>query len=289
MTIYKDEKKKILKRYSMVRKRGYSVRHSFATGDTELTGEKETVQMAGWENVHVGTSGWHYVSWSGPFYPEDLPKKDFLRYYAEHFHTVEINNSFYQLPKKETLRSWRKAVPPGFVFTVKASRYITHMKKLKDVQKALSSLLNRVEALGDKLGPVLFQLPPRWRFNPERFYDFLETLPPDHRYAVEFRDRSWQNPKAYEALNLFGIAFCIYDLDGFLSPKEVTADFVYVRLHGPKAAYQGKYDIQALTGWVGTFSAWIDQAREVFCYFDNDEAGYAVQNALRLQEMMKGR
>jgi uncharacterized protein YecE (DUF72 family) len=245
--------------------------------------------MGEWQNVHVGTSGWHYGDWAGPFYPKDLPKKKFLPFYAEHFHTVEINNSFYRLPKEETLKAWRKSVPPGFVFTVKASRYITHMKKLKDPKDALSSFLERVQALGDKLGPILFQLPPRWRFNPERFYDFLETLPTRHRYAVEFRDQSWQNPSVYEAMKLFGIAFCIYDLNGYLSPKEITADFIYIRLHGPKGAYRGKYNIQTLSGWAGAISAWTNQGREVFCYFDNDEAGYAAQNALRLQEMMEGK
>lgn len=122
--------------------------------DTDSTGKKEVAFMADLENVHVGTSGWHYRDWGGPFYPKDLPKKDFLAYYAEHFHTVEINNSFYRLPKKETLRSWRKTVPTGFVFTVKASRFITHMKKLRDAKEALSSFLKRVEMLGDKLGPI---------------------------------------------------------------------------------------------------------------------------------------
>ena len=242
--------------------------------------------MENWETIHVGTSGWYYADWAGPFYPKDLSKKDFLAYYAKHFDTVEINNSFYQLPQIETLKAWRKTVPPGFVFTVKASRYITHMKKLKDARDALFSFLKRVEALRDKLGPILFQLPPKWHFNPERFYDFLEALPPEHRYAFEFRDPSWQDPKAYEAMKLFGIAFCIYDLEGYLSPKEITADFIYIRLHGPGNAYRGKYNNQTLSGWMGAFSAWANQGIEVFCYFDNDEAGYAAQNALRLQEMM---
>lgn len=242
--------------------------------------------MANAESVHVGTSGWHYGDWSGPFYPEGLPKKDFLAYYSEYFHTVEINNSFYQLPKKETLVNWRKTVPPGFLFTVKASRYITHMKKLKDAQEAVSSFLKRVEVLKDKLGPILFQLPPRWRFNPERFYDFLEALPEGYRYAFEFRDPTWHDPAAYEAMKVFGAAACIYDLAGYGSPKEITADFIYVRLHGPGAAYRGNYSISALSGWAGAFSTWLDMGREIFCYFDNDEAGYAPQNALKLQEML---
>lgn len=235
---------------------------------------------------HIGTSGWHYKAWAGPFYPGDLPDRDYLEYYARHFHTVEINNSFYQLPKKESLKAWKDTVPPDFIFAVKASRYITHMKKLKDAEKSLSPLLKRIEALGDRLGPVLFQLPPRWRFNLERFYDFLEILPADFRYAFEFRDTSWQDPRAYEAMKMMGVAFCMYDLNGYQSPKEITADFVYIRLHGPDGAYKGEYDTPTLSGWAGAVSAWLRQGMEIFCYFDNDEAGYAARNALKLQDMV---
>lgn len=237
------------------------------------------------KNIHVGTSGWHYGDWTGSFYPEHLSKKDFLAYYAQYFHTVEINNSFYQLPKKETLKAWQQSVPDGFVFAVKASRYITHMKKLKDSEEALSSFLRSIDVLGVKLGPILFQLPPRWRFNSKRFYEFLEILPPGYRYAFEFRDTSWHNPEAYEAMKRFGVAFCIFDLAGYLSQKEITADFIYIRLHGPGDAYRGKYNISTLSGWAGAFSAWANQGKEIYCYFDNDESGYAAQNALRLQEM----
>lgn len=236
--------------------------------------------------THIGTSGWHYKDWSGPFYPGGLAEKDFLEYYAQRFHTVEINHSFYQLPKKETLKTWKDMVPSDFIFAVKASRYITHMKKLKDAEKSVIPLLKRVEVLGDRLGPILFQLPPRWRFNLERFYDFLEFLPADFRYAFEFRDTGWQDPRAYEAMKMMGVAFCIYDLNGYLSPKEITADFVYIRLHGPDGAYRGQYDASTLSGWAGAFSAWMRQGMEIFCYFDNDEAGYAAMNALQLQGMM---
>lgn len=145
--------------------------------------------MAQSDNIHIGTSGWHYKDWEGRFYPEDLPKNDSLAYYAEHFHTLEINNSFYQLPKTETLTMWRKAVPSGFLFAVKASRYITHMKKLKDAEAALTTFLNRVDVLGDELGPILFQPPPRWRFNPDRFYDFLEALPGITGMPLSFETR----------------------------------------------------------------------------------------------------
>lgn len=239
------------------------------------------------EGIHIGTSGWHYDHWRGPFYPPDAKGEDFLAYYCEHFRTVEINNTFYQLPEKKTFETWRRAVPREFLFAVKGSRYITHMKKLKDPEKAVGKFLERVEELGEKLGPILFQLPPRWKLNPERLKSFLEALPKKFRYAFEFRDPSWFGDKTYRILKEQGAAFCIYELAGTLSPKPLTADFVYVRLHGPQGPYQGQYGLQVLAGWAGAFSSWIKEKREIFCYFDNDEAGYAVQDALRLREMIK--
>jgi len=169
---------------------------------------------------------------------------------------------------------------------VKASRYITHMKKLKDPERTLSPLLEVVQVLKPKLGPILFQLPPRWRLNLERFRDFLDALPAGHRYAFELRDPSWHDPRAYEVMAERGAAFCIYELAGTRSRKEVTAGFVYIRLHGPGGAYKGQYSTESLSGWAGAISAWARQGKEVFCYFDNDEAGYAPMDALRLQQML---
>jgi uncharacterized protein YecE (DUF72 family) len=241
----------------------------------------------GRQSVHIGTSGWHYDHWRGPFYPEDMRAGEFLEYYRKRFHTVEINNSFYQLPKKETLEGWRNAVPGDFVFAVKASRYITHMKKLKDPEKSTAKFLDRVEALESRLGPVLFQLPPRWRFNPERLRTFLEALPEKYRCAFEFRDPSWFQEETLQALQDHGAAFCIYEFAGRVSPKEVTADFIYVRLHGPGGPYRGQYETRTLAGWAGAFSAWVQKGKEIFCYFDNDESGYAAQDALRLKDMVE--
>ena len=236
--------------------------------------------------IHIGTSGWHYDHWLGPFYPAGLAKADFLGYYQERFHTVEINNSFYQLPKEKTLLSWRESVPEGFIFAVKASRYITHMKKLKDPEQSVEVFLKRIKLLEDKLGPILFQMPPNFRFNPARLQAFLAALPKDYRYALELRDPSWLNDEAYRILAEHKAAFCIYEIAGRLSPKEVTANFVYIRLHGPGGAYQGNYDARNLSGWAGAISAWAAQGKEVFCYFDNDEAGFAAQHALSLQDML---
>ncbi len=235
---------------------------------------------------YIGTSGWHYDHWEGLFYPRSLPDGGFLEYYAGYFGTAEINNSFYRLPQRETFGRWRDAVPENFVFSVKASRYLTHMKKLKDPSEPLERLLDRVSALGEKLGPILFQLPPRWRSNADRLEGFLEILPEDHRYAFEFRDPSWFDGEIYGLLAKHGAAFCIYDLGGRISPKEITTDFAYVRLHGPAGPYQGRYGTRRLAGWANAFSTWLKQGLDVYCYFDNDEAGYAVQDALKLQQMM---
>jgi len=236
--------------------------------------------------VHVGTSGWNYNHWAGPFYPEDLPQHRWLDYYAERFRSVEVNNTFYQLPHKDTLRQWYQTVPDDFLFAVKASRYITHMKKLKEPRESLARFLDAVRVLEDKLGPILFQLPPRWHFNGDRLASFLDLLPDDLRYTFEFRDESWVNEETYKLLREKGAAFCIYELAGYLSPREVTADLAYVRLHGPGDKYQGDYSDQTLSDWAGTCRDWAAQGREVWCYFDNDQAGFAAQNALRLQEMI---
>ncbi|MCZ7665559.1 MAG: DUF72 domain-containing protein [Thermoleophilia bacterium] len=244
--------------------------------------------MKGGDWLWVGTSGWHYDHWRGPLYPEGLASKDMLAFYAEHFRTVEINSSFYRLPAPETLDRWGEAVPAGFVFSVKASRYLTHMKKLKDPEQGLDKLLSRVERLGDRLGPILFQLPPRWRVDVDRLDRFLSALCREHRYAFEFRDASWFDPRVYRCLARHDAAFCIYELAGESSPREVTTtDFVYVRLHGPGAAYQGRYDTRTLAVWAGKLLEWAREGRRVFCYFDNDEAGHAPLDALRLRGMLE--
>jgi uncharacterized protein YecE (DUF72 family) len=239
--------------------------------------------------IHIGTSGWHYGHWRGPFYPDDLSPEKFLEFYASRFRTVEINNSFYQLPTERALSTWREAVPQDFIFAVKASRFITHMKKLLDPERTLAPFLERVALLQDKLGPILFQLPPRWHFNEARLAAFLTTLPDTYRYTLELRDPSWINGRTLDLLACHGVAFCIYELAGYLSPRVTTADFVYIRLHGPNGPYQGRYGAQNLAGWAEAISAWSRQGREVFCYFDNDAAGFAAQDALELQEMLMKR
>src|SRR5512146_1105960 len=205
--------------------------------------------------VHIGTSGWHYKHWCGPFYAEKLPAAKMLEFYVRHFDTVELNNSFYKLPAVAAFRGWRDSTPPGFCFAVKASRFITHNKKLKDPENALQNFLPRAAELGPKLGPILFQLPPRWRVNVERLEEFLSVLPGRHHYVFELREPTWHSDRVYETLHRHNAALCIFHLAGFQSPVELTADFTYLRLHGPGGKYQGSYSHE-LVEWAQRIRDW---------------------------------
>jgi uncharacterized protein YecE (DUF72 family) len=241
-------------------------------------------------DVRIGTSGYHYKHWVGTFYPQKTPSSKMLDYYVRHFDTLELNNSFYRLPTIEAFESWRAATPNNFVFAVKASRFITHNKKLKDPENALDNILPRVQHLGKKLGPVLFQLPPKWKINFERLEALLEILPREHRYAFEFRELSWMTREVNRLLERYNAAFCIYELAGYHSPFDVTADFAYVRLHGPEAGkYQGRYSHAQLRAWARQIEQWAATLKAIYIYFDNDQAGYAAQNALELKRMVFGR
>jgi uncharacterized protein YecE (DUF72 family) len=238
------------------------------------------------QRIHIGTSGWRYEHWRGSFYPKSLSTDKMLAYYSQHLQSVEIKSSFHQLPQKDTFLTWRNTCHPKFKFTIKAHRYITHIKMLKDAIKTLSLMLERIKILEFNLGPILFELPSRWRFNVNRLDEFLDQIPNHYNYAFEFRDPSWYNSKTYKILSKHGASFCIYDLAGHQSPKEITADFVYIRLHGPQGSSGGKYDNNSLIEWANTFYSWAHEGKEIFCYFDNDESGYAVSNALKLHKMI---
>lgn len=236
--------------------------------------------------IFIGTSGWHYKHWIGTFYPKDMKAPEFTEHYVKYFSTVEINNSFYKLPSKETFDNWANSVPKDFIFSVKANRFMTHMKKLKDPKTTFNNLIENAVGLKDKLGPILFQLPPRWKYNEQRFKTFLEVLPRHYRYTIEFRDPSWYNDSAYQLLRENNVAFCIYELEYHLSPTITTADFVYIRLHGPGNKYEGSYDDAALEQWTKSIKSWQNEGKDVFIYFDNDQNGYAAMNAIRIQEMI---
>jgi uncharacterized protein YecE (DUF72 family) len=237
-------------------------------------------------DIRIGTSGWHYKHWAGRFYPETFPASKMLEWYQQRFDTVEINNSFYHLPSEAALELWRCSTPADFLFAAKGSRFLTHMKKLKDAGAGIGNFFARVDLLREKLGPVLFQLPPNFGVNYDRLASFLEALPPAHRYAFEFRDPTWHTPEILALLRARNAAWCVYHLEGYESPIEITADIAYIRLHGPGGKYQGSYDDAALRKWAGRIKDWRRQLKAIYCYFDNDDSGYAPQNALRLREMV---
>lgn len=240
--------------------------------------------------IRIGTSGWHYKHWCGPFYGKETRAPEMLPFYLQHFDTVELNNSFYRLPTGEAFRCWRESTPRNFVFAVKASRFITHNKKLKDPEEALENLLPRARQLKEKLGPVLFQLPPKWNLNLDRLEEFLAALPRKQRFTFEFRNPTWLANPVYETLRRYNAAFCIYELVGFSTPMHVTADWVYVRLHGPgEGKYQGSYSMDALERWADRIAEWAAGLKAIYVYFDNDQAGYAAQNALQLKSLVEER
>jgi uncharacterized protein YecE (DUF72 family) len=244
--------------------------------------------MARQEGIHIGTSGWHYNHWRGPFYPEKFSAARMLEYYTRHFRTVEINNSFYRLPPENAVEQWCDSTPAGFCFAMKGSRFITHMKKLKDPAEAIGRFMERADLLGKKLGPIVFQLPPWWELNLPRLEEFLENLPKRHRYAFELRNETWRVEAVYRLLRKYNAAFCVYELAGYQSEFTLTANFSYVRLHGPAGAYAGSYDRDKLREWAKRIRAWMRDLRAVYVYFDNDQQGFAVNNALELQELLSG-
>jgi uncharacterized protein YecE (DUF72 family) len=239
-------------------------------------------------NIRIGTSGWHYDSWLGAFYPRDIRKKDLLHYYATQFDTTELNAPFYRTPSLETVKAWREQTPPGFCFAWKASRFITHWKRLSEKSDISIALLKtRLKRLGHKTGPVLFQLPPQFKANRERLAAFLTLLPDRHRYTFEFRDESWYDTKIFELLRENNIALCISDHADAPAPWEVTANFIYVRGHGPTGRYRGHYSDKTLQLWARRIRHWHRQRDDVFCYFDNDQKSAAPADAQTLRALLK--
>jgi uncharacterized protein YecE (DUF72 family) len=236
--------------------------------------------------IHIGTSGWHYRHWLGDFYPERCAPEKMFSWYAREFHTVEINNSFYRLPEKKTFRHWQQLAPPGFIFAVKASRFITHVKRLKDARDSVELLFSRAQPLGASFGPVLFQLPPRWNANLERLQAFLSILPRGHKFAVEFRDQSWYTSAVFELLRQHNVALCMHDWREVNWPQELTADFSYIRFHGRGSGYGGNYPDRQLAQWAERIRKWRWQLQEGFLYFNNDIGGHAIRNARTLRAML---
>ncbi|MGZ4109320.1 MAG: DUF72 domain-containing protein [Actinomycetota bacterium] len=235
-------------------------------------------------DVLIGTSGWQYDSWRGRFYPPDVPKRAWLPFFAEHFPTVEVNNSFYMLPKPSSFERWRDETPDGFVITVKANRYITHIRRLRECRDAVQTFWERARLLGPKLGPVLFQLPPRFAADPELLRGFLGVLPDGIRPAFEFRDRSWERDDVYELLDGAGAAFVLADRPGARVPDVVTGGWSYVRFHQGRPGI-ADYPREKLRRWARRIAGM--PARETFVYFNNDPGGAAVRDAMTLTAMLR--
>lgn len=234
--------------------------------------------------IRVGCSGWLYRHWRGSFYPADLPQGRWLEHYASVFDTVEVNNTFYRLPETSTFAAWRDRTPRGFLFSVKASRFLTHMKKLKDPEEPLSRFFERASALERRLGPVLYQLPPRWPKNLGRLELFLAALPAGGTHVVEFREPSWYAEDVFAALENAGVGLCLHDMRGSESPRRFVGPVAYVRFHGSGARYGGRYPDSVLEEWADLLGGEIRRGRRVFAYFNNDSGGHAPRDAIRLRE-----
>lgn len=239
--------------------------------------------------LNIGCSGFLYDHWKGPFYPEDLPKKGWFRYYCSKFSTVELNVTFYRLPDKETFTKWYQETPSDFVFSLKGSRFITHVKKLKASAEPVDVFFSRALALKDKLGVILWQLPPGLKVDPGRLAEFLELLRPyGLRSTFEFREGTWISKEVISLLQRENASLCMADWPEFLNDLPVTSDFVYIRRHGEGGSYATCYSNEHLKADARRIKRYLKQNKDVFIYFNNDAYGYAPRNALQLKEMFRG-
>ena len=234
----------------------------------------------------IGTSGWTYRDWRGPFYPAKLRQAGELAHYAGVFDTAEINGSFYRLPSQAAVAGWRERTPEGFVFAWKVPRYLTHYRRLKDAAESVELIYGRMEGLGEKRGPALFQLPPQLKRDDERLAGFLPLLAGRGRAVFEFRDPGWYAPEVLELLRAHEVALCVSDHAAAVAPWVVTASFAYVRGHGPSGRYHGSYDDTQLEDWAAKLRDWRGAGLETFSYFDNDIGAAAPVDASRLARLV---
>ncbi len=237
--------------------------------------------------IWVGTSGYVYPHWrDGVFYPPGLRPKEELEFFARHFHTVELNNPFYRLPQKQTFIHWRERAPDDFLFAVKASRYITHVKKLKDPAEPLALFMERAIGLGDKLGPILFQFPATWGPDLERLRVFLKELPKRQEFAFEFRHSGWLTDSVYEALSRHHAALCLPVHPSMPVAKDVvTASFTYIRMHSG-GGESGNFTPKELKDWAVRIQSFRKARKKVYVYFNNDQHGFAIRNAMHLRRLL---
>ena len=237
-------------------------------------------------SYYIGTSGWHYDHWRHRFYPGELVKAKWLEFYASHFTTVELNNSFYRLPSEAAFAAWNDFSPADFTFAVKVSRFITHIKRLKDTEEAVSRFIDRAKILEAKLGPLLYQLPPNMHRNDERLEAFLSILPQGLKHVFEFRHQSWLEEKVFEILDKYNVGFCIFDMPSLSCPLLTTADFAYIRFHGSAGLYSSCYSNEELSDWARKLTNLAANLNEVYIYFNNDAEAFAVENASTLRDYL---
>ena len=259
--------------------------HDARRDETEQ-GQANRIAMA---RILIGTSGWSYASWKGPFFPKPLLARHQLSFYASQFDTAELNGVFYRTPTEDAVRGWRDQTGKDYLFAWKASKFITHWKRLGPTSvSSLALMETRLALLGDKVGPILFQLPPQFALNEERLTAFLPMLNRDRRYTLEFRHPSWYQPRILRLLAAHNIALCLSDHHDAPAPWKRTADFVYVRGHGPGGRYKGHYSEAALREWATRVEGWRRRGYDVLVYFDNDQKSAAPLDALRLKRMVEG-
>jgi uncharacterized protein YecE (DUF72 family) len=237
-------------------------------------------------NYYIGTSGWHYDHWRSHFYPEELAKAKWLEFYARHFNTVELNNSFYRLPSETAFATWRESSPLDFTFAVKVSRFITHIKRLKDTEDAVAKFISRARILNEKLGPLLYKLPPNMHRDDERLERFVSVLPRGMKHVFEFRHQSWLEEGVFEILHRYSIGLCVFDMPSLSCPLAATADFAYIRFHGSTGLYSSCYTDEELTGWAQKLANLAVSLKAVYIYFNNDVEGFAVRNAITLRDYL---
>ena len=233
--------------------------------------------------IRIGCSGWNYRHWRGDFYPEGVPVKRWFAHYAQAFDTVEINASFYRRPTAETFAKWRDQAPEGFCYAVKAPRLITHMRKLKECEESVAEFLARARHLRPALGPILYQLPPNWRFDRERLESFLALLPRDLTHVFEFREPSWLADEVLAILDAAGVGFCAHDFPGLATQRAATGNTAYVRFHGTSGKYWGRYSEEALRDWADWMRGQEAEGRAVWAYFNNDIHAHAIADATALK------
>lgn len=240
-------------------------------------------------NVFIGCSGWNYKDWKGKFYPEDLPQKEWLEYYTGIFNTVEVNNTFYQLPKNSTLEAWKKQAPKGFNFTLKGSRYVTQMKKLHEVKSSVKAFENSADVMKTKLSCILWQLPGNLHRNDEKLIDFCKLLKGTNKNVIEFRHESWFDQEVYDILEKNNVSFCSISAPGFPEEMIATKYVGYVRFHGRgENWYDYTYSKKQLETWQQKIAdTAVREVREVYIYFNNDIGANAPENARQLQKMFE--